>query len=142
MPTLTIERSEVELESSFAPRLWALVHDTPALYDALLDELQPAGLSSMDLRPDAGDGSVGGASLGFWLFGGKTNVRMGLDGVRYRSSFLRSDVMDAVDGVTAAMRRAVPAGRYLSHAFSYAGHGLVEGAKSTQFVHRFALGAL
>ena len=69
-----IKRSEIELESSFQPRLWFLMDAVPKLYEALLVELSDAGLSSMDLRPDPGTGSVGSTGLGFWLFGGKANV--------------------------------------------------------------------
>ena len=83
MNRFTVQQSEIELESKFASRLWSVVHDVPVLYDALLDELAHVGLSSMDLRPDAGNGSVGGAGLGVWLFGGKVNARIGLDGVRF-----------------------------------------------------------
>ena len=60
MNRFTIEQSEIELESKFASRLWSVVHDVPVLYEALLEELAYVGLSSMDLRPDAGNGSVGG----------------------------------------------------------------------------------
>ena len=60
----SIEQREVELESTFSPRLWSLVHDVPVLYEALLESLAPVGLSGMDLRPEAGNGSVGGAGLG------------------------------------------------------------------------------
>ena len=34
MSRFTIERTDVEMESSFAPRLWALIHDVPVLYEA------------------------------------------------------------------------------------------------------------
>ncbi len=137
MHRFAIERSEVELESSFAPRLWALVHDAPVLYDALLDQLRPLGLSSTDLRPDAGDGSVGSAGLGFWLFDGKTNVRVGLESVRFRWAVSPFEIAGSVDGVTNALRQALPEFRFRTHAFSYACHGRVEGAKSAEFVRRF-----
>ena len=137
MNRLAVARSEVELESSFAPRLWALVHEVPVLYDALLDQLRPLGLSSMDLRADVGDGSVGSAGLGFWLLDGKTNVRVGLESVRLRWAFFPSDFATAVDGVSAALQQALPEIRFRTHAFSYACHGRVEGAESKEFVRRF-----
>jgi hypothetical protein len=137
MNRFVVERSEVELESNFSPRLWALVHDVPVLYDALLDSLYPFGLTSMDLRSDAGDGSVGSAGLGFWLFDGKTNVRVGLDTVRFRWASFPSDFASPVDGVTAALQQALSGLRFRTHALSYACHGRVEGAKSTEFVRQF-----
>ena len=142
MKRFTIQQSEIELESKFAPRLWSVVHDVPVLYDALLDELACVGLSSMDLRPDAGNGSVGGAGLGVLLFGGKANVRIGLDSLRFQTSSLVSHVVDSVDGVIAAVRRASPELRFKTHAISYAYHGLIEGMKAAEFVRRFVPNAV
>ena len=67
MSNFNIEQSEVELESTFTPRLWTLVHDVPVLYEALLDKLGHVGLSTSDLRSDVGHGSVGNASVTLWL---------------------------------------------------------------------------
>lgn len=136
MSRFTIERTDVELESSFAPRLWALIHDVPVLYEALLDKLDGAGLSTTDLRPDPGDGSVGNAGLGFWLFGGKTNVRLGLDRVRLRS-LAPSDLASPMEGVLAALQQVEPDVRFRAHTFEYACHGVVEGVKSADFVRQF-----
>ena len=137
MNRFTIEQSEIELESKFTSRLWSVVHDVPVLYDALLDELAHFGLSTMDLRPDDGNGSVGGAGLGVWLFGGKVNVRIGLDGVRFQTSSPDPQVVDCVDGVLGAVRRASPELRFKTHSVSYACHGLIEGMKAAEFVRRF-----
>ena len=137
MKRFTIQKSEIEIESKFASRLWSVVHDVPVLYDALLEELAHVGLSSMDLRPDAGNGSVGGAGLGVWLFGGKVNVRIGLDSVHFQISSLEPQVVDSVDGVIGAVRRASPELRFKSHAVSYACHGLIEGMTAAEFVRRF-----
>ena len=137
MNRFTIQQSEIEFESKFASRLWSVVHEVPVLYDALLDELAYVGLSSMDLRPDAGNGSVGGAGLGVGLFGGKANVRIGLDSVRFHTSSPISQIVDSVDGVLGAVRRAAPELRFKTHAISYAYHGLIEGMKAAEFVRRF-----
>ena len=137
MNRLAVARSEVELESSFAPRLWVLVHDVPVLYDALLDQMHPLGLSSMDLRSDAGDGSVGSAGLGFWLSDGKINVRVGLESVRLRWAVFPSDFASPVDRVSAALQQALPEIRFRTHAVSYACHGHVEGTESREFIRRF-----
>ena len=131
----SIEQREVELESTFSPRLWALVHDTPVLYEALLERLAHAGLSGMDLRPEAGNGSVGGTGLGFWLFGNKVNVQIRLDSFRFRTSSLASDVVNTADGVLAAIREASRDElHFRTHAVSYACHGLIEGMKAAEFV--------
>ena len=137
MARFEIEQREIELESSFTPRLWPLLHNVPVLYEALLRELQDVGLSSMDLRPEVGNGAVGSASVGFWLFGGKTNVRIGLDNVRVQSALLVSDVVSSIDRVMAAMRQSSPELQFRTHSASYACHGRIEGTKATDFMRQF-----
>ena len=137
MNRFTIEQSEIEIESQFASRLWSVVHDVPVLYDALLEELAWVGLSSMDLRPDSGDGAVGGAGLGVWLFGGKANARISLEGCRFQTSSTEPRVVDSVDGVIGAVQQASPGLGFRSHAVSYACHGLIEGMRAADFVRRF-----
>ena len=131
----SIEQREVELESTFSPRLWSLVHDVPMLYEALLERLGHVGLSATDLHPEVGNGSVGGTGLGFWLFGNKVNVQIRLDSLRFRTSSLASDVVDSADGVVAAIRQASREElHFRTHAVSYACHGLIEGMKAAEFV--------
>ena len=133
-----IEQQDVELESTFSPRLWSLVHDVPVLYEALLTSLAHVGLSDMDLRPEAGNGSVGATGLGFRLFHNKVNVHLRLDSFLFRTSSLASDILDSADGVVAAIRQALPDElRFRSHAVSYACHGLIEGTKAAEFVGGF-----
>ena len=129
-----IERQDVELESTFSPRLWSLVHDVPVLYEALLERLAHVGLSDMDLRPEAGNGSVGATGIGFWLFGSKVNVQLRLNSFRFRTSLLASNVLDSANAVVAAIRQALPELRFRTHVVSYACHGLIEGMKAAEFV--------
>ena len=137
MNRFRIEQSEIELESKFTCRLWSVVHDVPVLYEALLNKLSYIGLSSMDLRPDAGNGSVGSVGLEVRLVESRVNVRIGLDGVRFQASSPDRKVMEYVDGVTDALRRASPELRFKTHSVSYACHGRIEGMKAPEFVHRF-----
>lgn len=134
----TIERREVELESTFSPRLWHLVHDVPVLYEALLERLASVGLSGTDLRPEPGNGSVGSAGLGFWLLGGRVHVQVRLDSLRLRAPALTADVLASADGVVAALQQASgnPL-RFRTHALSYACHGLIEGTRAAEFVGQF-----
>ena len=129
-----IERQDVELKSTFSPRLWSLVHDVPVLYEALLERLAHVGLSDMDLRPEAGNGSVGATGIGFWLFGGKVDVQLRLNSFRFRTSLLASNVLDSANAVVAAIRQALPELRFRTHVVSYAYHGLIEGMKAAEFV--------
>ena len=130
-----IERWDVELESTFSPRLWSLVHDGPVLYEALLEKLAHVGLSSMDLRPVAGNGSVGATGLEFRLFDNKANIQLRLDSFRFQSSSLESDVLGSADGVVAAIRQVLPGElRFRTHTVRHGCHGLVEGMKTAEFV--------
>ena len=134
----TIERQEAEIESTFSPRLWHLVHDVPVLYEALLERLANVGLSGADLRPETGDGSVGDTGLGFWLLGGKLHVQVRLDSLRLRTSALTADVLAAADGVVAALQQVSRGGlRFKTHAVSYACHGSVDGMKAAEFIGQF-----
>ena len=122
-----IKQRDVELESTFSPRLWSLVHNVPVLYEALLERLDHVGLSDLDLRPEAGNGSVGTAGLGFWLFGSKVNVQLRMDSFRFRTSLLASNVLDSADGVVAAIRQALPDEfRFRTHTVSYAATDLLK----------------
>ena len=102
-----IKQREIEIESTFAPRLWSVVHDVPVLYEALLDRLAPFGLSIADLRPEAGSGSVGSAGVAFRLFGSQVNVQIRLDSFRFRTSSLDASVVSFADGVADALRQAM-----------------------------------
>ena len=129
-----IQQRDVELESTFSPRLWSLVHNVPVLYEALLEKLAHVGLSGMDMRAETGNGSVGATGLGFWLFGSKVNVQLRLDSFRFRTSLLASDVLNSADGVVAAIRQVLPELRFKTHAVSYACHGRIEGMTAAEFV--------
>lgn len=132
-----IKQREIELESTFAPRLWSVVHDVPVLYDALLDRLAPVGLSSADLRPEPGNGSVGSTGVGFWLFGSQANVQIRLNSFRFRTSSLDASAVNAADGVVDALRQATRDElRFTTHAVSYACHGSVEETTAADFVRQ------
>ena len=137
MSNFNIEQSEVELESTFTPRLWTLVHDVPVLYEALLDKLGHVGLSTSDLRSDVGYGSVGNAGLTFWLYGANARVRIGLDQLQFRTRVLTSDILHSVNEVIAAIREASPELRFRTHTVSYTCHGLIEGIRAAEFVRHF-----
>ena len=132
-----VKQREIELESTFVPRLWSVVHDVPVLYEALLDRLTPAGLSSADLRPEAGNGSVGSAGVGFWLFGNQVNVQIRLNSFRFRTSSLDASVVSSADEVADALRQAMRDElRFTTHAVSYACHGLIEATTAADFVRQ------
>lgn len=132
-----IKQREIEIESTFAPRLWSVVHDVPVLYEALLDRLAPVGLSSADLRPETGNGSVGSAGVGFWLFGSQVNVQIRLNSLRFRTSSLDASVVNSADGVAEALRQAMRNElRFTTHTVSHACHGLIEDTTAADFVRQ------
>lgn len=132
-----IKQREIEFESTFSPRLWSVVHDVPVLYDALLDRLAPVGLTSADLRPEAGNGSVGSTGVGFRLFGSQASVHIRLNSFRFRTSLLDANVVSSADGVVDALREAMRGElRFATHAVSYACHGSIEEATAADLVRR------
>ena len=141
MPVLNISQSEFELESRFEPRLWALHRDVPELYEALLTNLGPSGLSSVDLRPDAGDGSVGGRVLAFFLFAFNANVRIGLESLRFRFTSLarveRAAAIQAIGGVMASVAQVSRGAAFTNHTIVYSCHGQIIGTPATEFIRQF-----
>lgn len=142
MVPLSISRAEIDVESRFEPRLWTLHHNVPALYEALLRNLTPVGLSTLDLRPDAGDGSVGGSGLGFWLFAFRANVRVKLEAFTFQCRSLggvtRPQIVQAIGGVMAAIGQASDQqATFTGHTISYSCHGQLQGLPVTEFIRRF-----
>jgi hypothetical protein len=141
LAVLKIVQSEAELEVRFEPRLWSLVHDVPRLYEALLTNLAGCHLSASDLRPEA-TGSVGGASLSFWLFSFNVNVTIRLEGFSVRCSQLRQVSQDqlvaCVEGITTALRQAA-GGNFAvqGSTLAYTCHGEVEGLPVADLIGRF-----
>ena len=143
MPGFTVSQSQVELESRFEPRLWALVHDTPSLYEALLRNLGPLGLAATDVRPITGDGSIGSAGLEFWLFAFQATIRLRLESFTAQCNSLtrvgRDQFISLVGGTTAAIEQASrSAFKFRGHTLSYSCHGTGDGMKSAEFIRQFA----
>ncbi len=141
MPRFTVSQSQVEIESRFEPRLWALVHDTPSLYEALLRNLSPLGLAATDIRAESGDGSIGGSGLGFWLFGFEVNARIRLESFRIQCNSLarvgRSQFVSVIASLTASIEQASRSTfRFQAHTISYSFHGIVDGMKGADFIAR------
>lgn len=142
MATFTVSQSQIEIESKFEPRLWALIHDTPKLYEALLTRLSTFGLRANDLRPDGGDGSIGGHGLSFWLWGFQASVKLRLETFVCQCGSLaavpRTQFVNLLDRMRQVVAQAtgVPP-RYSSHTITYTCHGLVERMKGAEFTRRF-----
>lgn len=135
-----IQQSEAELEVRFQPRLWSLIHNVPALYEALLTNLAPCQLSANDLRVE-GSG-IGGAALSFWLFNFNVNVTIRLEGFTVRCNRIRQvsreHLTQTVDGIVAALGQAIgDAVVVQGQTIEYSSHGAVEGLSASDVIQRF-----
>lgn len=140
MAQLQISRSEGDLQIRFSSRLWTLFHDIPLLYDALLESFASEGLTASDLRAEAGDGSLGGFHVAFWLLGVKANVRIRVDNVMFSLSDLRVDrvrVIQNLQALITALQKATPGLTFAGHTASYGCHGFVENSSTKDFLARF-----
>jgi hypothetical protein len=111
------------------------------LYEALLTNLASCHLSASDLRPES-TGTVGGASLSFWLFSFNVNVTIRLEGFSVRCSQLRQvsrgQFVQCVDGIATALRQAL-SGNFAAQGSTvvYSCHGEVEGLPVSALIGRF-----
>jgi hypothetical protein len=141
MTAFHVAQSEIELETKFSPRLWSIYHDVPSLYEPLLDRLAYAGLSATDLRHETGDGSIGGTSLLFWLFGLQMQVHLKVESFQVRIPNLRqiafSKASETVEAIRGAIRQTVGSQvSFISHTVTYSCHGKPEGLKSVEIIRR------
>jgi hypothetical protein len=141
VPSLRISQSEAELETKFAPRLWALVHDTPKLYESLLVAFAPFQLTAADLRSE-GNGTVGGTAVSFWLAGFKMSATMRLDGFVVRCTSLKEVTTDQLSQAILASEAAVKGvlgAEYTREGVtvSYACHGSIEGGSTREVLAPF-----
>ena len=110
MPNAVVLRSDIQVESTLENRLWTVFHDIPRLYESLLRHLAPLGLSTSDIRTDAGDGTLAGFNVQFWLWRVHMRVRVRLDQIECHWNELTAQdlprFIEAVDQVIAAVAEA------------------------------------
>lgn len=73
-----VERSELNIQLTFARPFWPIANNIGLLYSGLLDQLREFGVTPQAIRPDAGDGSLGAFNVNFWLlqFGVMARIRL------------------------------------------------------------------
>jgi len=141
MPDVTLLRSEGELQTRFKPRLWTLFHDVPRLYESILSSFRDS-VGPSDIRPETGDGSLGGYSVAFWLTAIRGTVRFRIDtGVVTCADLLtvdRSRLLASVDSAIATIRGAQTDIAFLGHTVSHSCHlRLAEPATVPEYLARF-----
>lgn len=142
MANAEIARSDIEIHSRLKNRLWTVFHNIPRIYESLLAQLGPIGLTTADIRTDAGDGSLAGFNLNFWLFQFRLLVRVRLDSVEMRWNGLTAgdvpSMVDALDRVLSAVAHAGENTVPSTHEISAALHFVLENTSANDVIKRFA----
>lgn len=141
MPDVTLMRSEGELHTRFSPRLWTLFHDVPRLYEGILSAFERDGVTTSDIRPETGDGSLGGYSVGFWLPSIRGNVRFRVESAVLACAEIaavdRSRLVSLIDSVLSTVRCAVPDIALLGHTITHSCHLRLETGTVAEYLGRF-----
>jgi hypothetical protein len=135
-----VERSEVNIQLSFANPFWPLANNISSVYSGLLDRMRDFGVTSQALRSDAGDGSLGAFNVNFWMLQFSVSVRIRLDTVEINASFPTDvDLLErAVLALDHALRDAQPTLGYSSYSLTTSMHGRLEGTDPKQFLASFS----
>jgi hypothetical protein len=139
-----IERSELNVQLSFASPFWPLANNIAALYAGLLTHMRDFGVTSYRIRPDSADGSLGAFNVNFWMLDYGVIVRIRLDGVELNSQNFAVDA----DQLERAFRALDQSLREALHELTYSGyvvtvgmHGRVEGMEAREFLDTFTRNA-
>jgi hypothetical protein len=134
-------RSDAELTTTFSPRLWSLFHEIPRLYEGILESFEPVGVSTSEVRPDAGDGSLGAGSVGIYIIAARANVRVRLENATLTCPDLslidRSRLVSCVDGLISCLKHAEPRIAFKGHTVSYSAHISLGEHKPEEFIAQF-----
>lgn len=136
----SIERSELSVQLGFVTPLWAIATNIALLYSGLLNHMREFGVTSQGIRPDSGDGSVGGFNVNFWILQFGAIVRIRLDGVELNAPSFNVDVDQlerAFLALDSSLRDAQKDLSYSNYVVTVGVHGRVAGTESKKFLARF-----
>lgn len=135
-----VERSELNIQLTFARPFWPIANNIAALYSGLLEHLRDFGVTPHAIRPDTGDGSLGAFNVNFWLLQFGVLARIRLEGIELNVPNVSVDV-DRLERVLLALDQALrEAERDLAYgncAMTVAMHGYVEGLDAKDFLAKF-----
>ena len=139
-----IERSELNVQLSFASPFWPLANNIAALYAGLLRHLRDFGVTSYAIRPDSADGSLGAFNVNFWMLNYGVIVRIRLDSVELNAPNFGVDVDQlerAFRALDQSLREAQNELAYSGYVVTVGMHGRVEGMESKEFLDKFTRNA-
>lgn len=135
-----VERSELAVQLSFAAPFWAIANNIALLYSGLLNHMRDFGVTPQGIRPDSGDGSLGGFNVNFWILQFGAIVRIRLDGIELNAPTFSVDV-DQLEHAFLALDSSLHDAQkdlgYSNYVVTVGIHGRVEGIESKEFLARF-----
>jgi hypothetical protein len=139
-----IERSELNVQLSFASPFWPLANNIAALYSGLLKHLGDLGVTSYGIKTDSADGSLGAFNVNFWMLNFGVIARIRLDGVELNSPSFGVDA-DQLERAFRALDQSLHEAQsdlaYSGYVVTVGMHGRVEGTGSNEFLDKFTRNA-
>jgi hypothetical protein len=136
-----VEKSELNVQLSFAAPFWPIANNIALLYSGLLNRMRDFGVTSQAIRPDSADGSLGGFNVNFWMLQFGVIVRIRLDSVELNAPAFAGDIEQlerALIALDQALRDAQGDLRYSSYTVTVGMHGRLEGIESKSFLTSFS----
>lgn len=136
-----VERSDLSIQATFRTHLWALFHNIPQLYSALLTELGELGVTANSIKSDTADGSLGAYNVNFWLMNFRAQVRIRLEQLEIHFTNIVQADADKSERLFLQLARALAA---VNEEFAFSGyavdiglHGQPIGIEPKEYLARF-----
>ena len=135
-----VEKSDLVIQVNFGARLWALMHNIPLMYEALLREMGEFGVAADGVRSEGGGGSLADYNVNFWALNLRLLVRIRLEGVELQTDMqgVELDYLErAFVSLTRALRVAHKDLPFTTYAVTANLHGQPDGVSAKDYLLDF-----
>jgi hypothetical protein len=135
------EKADLSVTAKFTSPYWGLFHDIRQMYKALLTNLREEGVTAHSMRTEAGDGTLGGWNVTFWMLQFKVRVNVRLEQVDIQANNIAQQELDALDRaiqrVLGALAGAYPDVSFASYTVDLGFHGRLNRINTADYLSRF-----
>jgi hypothetical protein len=135
------ERADLAVTAKFNDPFWGLFHDIPQMYRALLANLAEEGVTAHGIRSEAGDGTLGGQNVNFWMLNFKARVNIRLEQVEVQANNIIQQDVDrldrAIQRLYGALATAYPNVSFASYTVELGLHGRLDGIEVQDYLSGF-----
>ncbi len=136
-----VEKADLNIQFNFVEPFLPLATNMALLYVPLLDHMRQFGIGAQAIRTDAGDGSLGGFNVNFWVLQFGALVRIRLESAELHCSSLAAVNVDDVERVLLTLDEVLRAAhnelRYAGYNVTVSFHGQPVGIESREYLSRF-----